>query len=249
MTAPQRPHHPRPAPAVARLLAAGMLLCAAATAAAQGGTISPSLCGSLAQPFGPYDYRDEADRKFLKVVENNHFTPQIESLIRGKTGTLGQDLDFTLQKFPNHHRALVAVVRLGERMKSPQPDKLGYPVECYFERALRFRPDDRVVRMLYADFLAKNGRKTTALDQLAVVAAEAGDNALTHHNLGLLYLALDRPDEALVHAHRAQALGLARAELKDALQAKGRWREPEAAATAATAASAASAPASAASAP
>ena len=33
-------------------------------------------------------------------------------------------------------------------------------LDCYFQRAIRFRPDDVVVRMLFASYLLKDGRRT-----------------------------------------------------------------------------------------
>src|SRR4051812_47506028 len=67
------------------------------TAFAQG-------CGSLANPYGPFDYRTSKDK--LDIVEGAHFTPDVETLRSGSTGSLGADIDYTLRTSPNHHRAL-----------------------------------------------------------------------------------------------------------------------------------------------
>ena len=229
-----------------RQLSVALLIAASAISAAA--QVSASTCGDLRNGYGPYDYRS-ADQSQRFLVEQPHFSPNIEALLRGNSGTLGGELDYTLRAFPNHPRALNAVMRYGEKMKSPQPGDLRYPVECYFERALRFRPDDHIARMLYAQFLTRNKRDAEAVYQLAVVADKAGDNAFTHYNLGLLYLDLQRHDEALAHAQRAYAQGFGRPELRQRLQSLGKWSEPQPAAAAPAAASAAApAPASAASA-
>ena len=227
---------------IRQLLVALPIAASAISAAAQ---VSASTCGDLRNGYGPYDYRS-ADQSQRFLVEQPHFSPNIEALLRGNSGTLGGELDYTLRAFPNHPRALNAVMRYGEKMKSPQPSDLRWPVECYFERALRFRPDDQIARMLFAQFLTRNKRDAEAVYQLALVADKAGDSAFTHNNLGLLYLDLQRHDEALTHAHRARALGLDRPELRQRLQSLGKWSEPR---PAEAVPAAASAPATAADAP
>lgn len=182
-------------------------------------------CGELANAFGPFDYRRDRDK--FTIVETSHFTPRIETLVHGRSGTLGRELDYTLRAVPNHHRALVSVMRYGEKLKTPQPYDLRYPVECYFDRALRFRPDDGIARMLYVQYLIRNDRKEEARAQLAVVAAAAQDNPFTHYNLGLAYVDLKLYDDALKHAHRAHALGMDKAVgLRESLRAAGKWVEP-----------------------
>lgn len=194
---------------------------------------------------GPFDYRNQ--RQSLGTVENNHFIPQIENLVRGKTSSLAAELSFVLHAYPNHHRALVSLMRYGLREKSARPGDLDYTVDCYFERALRFRSDDLIVRMLYADQLGRTNRVTDAAAQLEFVRASAPDNPMTQYNVGLLYFQIGRYKEALAQAHAAAALGMPRTDLRDKLVAKGQWSDPparDAAAKGASAASAASAPGS-----
>src|SRR4029079_11734317 len=88
------------------------------------------LC-ELRNAFGPFDYRiASADTKHL--VESYHFTPSIETLQHGESGSLGAELDYTLRVFPNHPRALLALVKLGARDKTERPDTT-MPIECYLE--------------------------------------------------------------------------------------------------------------------
>jgi tetratricopeptide (TPR) repeat protein len=227
--------------------------CLAALLLAAGGLVqslafaqpSPASCGPLQALL--FDYR--TDQKQYKVVEEFHFTPEIEALLRGKSGTLGQELNYTLSNVPNHHRALISLTRYGEKMKSPQPPDLRYPIECYFERALRFKPDDNVARLLYANFLAHGQRTADATRQLEIAASNAGDNAFTHYNIGLIYFEMKVYDRALAQAHKAAALGFGRTALREQLQAAGKWREPTVATAAAAAASAAASASSTAPAP
>ena len=206
------------------------LLVTALPAAAQ---MLPSQCGPLANAYGPYDYR--TDKGYLPIVEGAHFTPEVEALIRGKGGYIGGDLDYTLRAFPNHHRALISMMRFGDRVKGPRAPNAQYDVECYFVRAVTFRPDDMTARMLFATFLTKNARKDEALKQLDLVLARAGDNPFTHYNLGLLYFDAGAHDKALIQAHRALELGFPRLELANQLKAANRWTEPVSPAAAASA--------------
>lgn len=184
-----------------------------------------SACGSLANGYGPYDYR--TDKPKLGIVERYHFTPAVETLIRGSTNVLpGPDLDYTLRASPNHHRALMSMMRYGEKMKSPQPQGAGYSVECYFERAVRFRPDDTIARMLYATFLSKNARTPEAIRQLELATVAAADNGFSHYNIGLIYFDLKKYDKALLQAHKAISLGFLQPALRDQLQSVGQWTEP-----------------------
>ncbi|NUZ05181.1 hypothetical protein HQN59_05325 [Schlegelella sp. ID0723] len=202
-------------------LVAGVAL--AGSAAAQ----TPQSCGELQNAYGPFDYRTSKNE--LRVVEDHHFTRKVETLTGGQEGYIGGDLDYTLRASPNHHRALVAVMGWGEKNKSPQPRDLPRPVECYFERALRFKPDDTTARMLYANYLLRNNRTPQAVAELDRVVSMAGDNGFTHFNAGLFYFDAKNYDKALQQAHTAQALGFPRTDLKQKLVAAGKWRDAPAA--------------------
>lgn len=199
----------------------------AAPAAAQSRSTT---CGSLANSFGPYDYRTDRGQP-LYLVEIAHFTPEVEELIRGLSGPLGAELDYTLRAFPNHHRALISLVRYGKKTKSAQPPNLRYSVECYLERAIRFRPDDTTVKMIYATFLFDNGRPLEADKQLEQVDKLATDNGFTHYNSGLIYFENKQFDKALIQAQKALAMGFPRTDLRDKLKAAGKWGAVDAAAS------------------
>ena len=106
--------------------------------------LSEFSCGSLQNAYGPFDYRNDKDK--LGVVEAYHFSTEVASLIKGKSGSLGGDIDYTLRAFPNHPRALMAMVQLGWREKTTKVSGAQYSVECYLHRAIRFRDDDGTSR-------------------------------------------------------------------------------------------------------
>jgi len=189
--------------------------------------LTPANCGPLSNAYGPFDYRATRGEE-LAVVERFHFTPEMENLVRGTGKNLvGGDLDYTLRAFPNHHRALLAMMRLGERERTAKAAGANYQVECYFVRAVTFKPDDVVSRMLFAKFLLNTKRRNEALQQLALAQPHALNNPFSQYNLGLSFLEAEQYDQALKHAHQAMALGFPRTELRDQLQAKGQWQEPK----------------------
>lgn len=182
----------------------------------------PGNCGPLQNAYGPLDFRTAAKPE-ITIVTDHHFPPQVQALIRGGASTLGGDIDYTLRAIPNHPQALLSMMRYGERVKLPQVPGARYTVECYFVRALTFRPDDTTVRMLYARLLNGKGRRKEGLDQLALARQHAGDNGFTHFNIGLFYLELGDPVAAREQALRARQLGFTRPELVDRLRAAGQW--------------------------
>lgn len=196
----------------------------------------PGGCGSLTQPWGPFDYRPDhyipentyrSHRALLAIVEQAHFTPEVEMLARGKTSTTaGNDISYTLGVFPNHHRALLAMAALSDKEKTDKPYGARYSVECYFRRAVAWRPDDNIVHMVYARYLAKASRVAEAEQQLGIAASQANDNPLTHNNLGLIYFDMKNYGQALFHAHKAYALGLEISALRKQLESVGKWKEP-----------------------
>jgi tetratricopeptide (TPR) repeat protein len=184
-------------------------------------------CGDLKNAFGPFDYTDMANRQSLELVEMGHFTPNIESLKSGNSAPIAAELAYTLAAFPNHHRALMSASNLVLRDKKLRPYGFRYPIECYFDRAIRFKSDDGIVRMAYAIYLSKSGNLIKAIEQLGVAVRLDPENALINYNLGLLYCKKKDFDSAKMYAEKAYALGFPLPGLKRMLTEAGKWSEPK----------------------
>jgi tetratricopeptide (TPR) repeat protein len=145
-------------------------------------------CGNLDNPYGPYDYNDPMARnELLPKVEQHHFTPNVEMLRAGQSGTISSDLSYTLRAFPNHPRALDAVSRYvlkGGRLIDPSIPT----ADCFFKRAMAFRPDDETVRMLFANYLTRRGERDDARAQYEKALELAPESAETNYNAGLFFL-------------------------------------------------------------
>ena len=220
------------AAAATRRVATATLFLAAQAAWAQA---PESSCGNpFVNHFGPYDYRT-APASTKALVENIHFTSGVATLTKPATtmfGLMAQDIGYTLQVFPNHPRALLTMERAGDRFRRDPPPGANFTVECWYLRAVRYRPDDTVARGLYAQFLGRRKRIPEAVRQLDQAAEIAKDNALSLFSIGLVLVELGLHDKALPLAHRVQAMGYPRQELINALKAAGRWSEPPTAASA-----------------
>lgn len=187
------------------------------------GEVNDYLCGSLQNAYGPYDYRSDKDK--LQIVEQHHLTPEVINLVRGSSGAIGGDLGYTLRAFPNHHVALNAMIRLGEKEKTAKPSGSKYSVECWLQRAMKFRSDDAVVRMLYASYLSKAGKRGEALNQLDEAGQLGIDGANANYNMGLIYFDLKEYEKSLLYAQHAYNLGYPLPGLRDKLKKAGKWRE------------------------
>jgi tetratricopeptide (TPR) repeat protein len=207
-----------------------LMVCAVVVAAlcpALHAQAAPRQCGPLTNNYGPFDYRTHREQ-IERVVEPYHFTPGVEALVRGQSTTkIAGDIGYLMRTSPNHHRGLLTLVRLAEREKSAQPTNLQYSIDCYFERASRFAPDDAIVRIIYAQYLQRRGRTKEAEQQLNTAAGYAGDNGFTHYNIGLAFFEMGRFERALEQAHEETKLGFDRRELADMLKRENRWKEPK----------------------
>lgn len=184
-------------------------------------------CGELKNAFGPFDYMDRFSHKgALDIVEDYHFTSDMENLVEeGKSGNwLGGSLDYTLRAWPNHHRALVSLTKLSIREKSTHIAGLKWPVECYFDRAIRMNEKDTQVRSIYSAFLSHRGRNKEALEQLEVAANLEPDNVTVLYNLGLLYFKQKNYEKASHYAEKAYALDYPLPGLRNKLIQAGKWR-------------------------
>jgi tetratricopeptide (TPR) repeat protein len=181
-------------------------------------------CGNFSRETVPLDYTNpEHRRSKLAIVEDYHFSKNVENLITGDTGAIGSDIDFTLRAFPNHHRALVAMSKLSIRDKTQKPRGANYSIICYFDRAIRFKPDDATVRLVFSEHLLKTDKFDMALEQLNIASKLEPNNATISYNLGLLYFQKKNYDKAEHFARKAYSLGFPLPGLKNKLTSVGKW--------------------------
>jgi Flp pilus assembly protein TadD len=197
-----------------------LVLCAAMPAWSWAQSFS--VCGDI--DLGARDYRRMTRTERLHI-EGAHFTRDVERLKRGKTGALGADIDYTLRHMPNNPRALMAIHKLGQKLKSERIAGATYPVGCYFERAARFAPDDARVHHLFGVYLLSKGDKDRAKERFEEAAKQAGDSPNLHYNLALGFLEVGDIEAARAHAKLAYQAGGQPPGLAEKLKKLGVWGE------------------------
>lgn len=191
-------------------------------------------CGPLwnGMQYGPFDYRlaRPSDRE---LVEMGHFSLEYAAYQKGlkiaprpgASGPPATGFSYTLWAFPNHSRALTAMEDLAFREKTDRPNGARMRVHCYFQRAVRFVPDDAEVRAVYGYYLARRGKAAEARYQFA----KAEDLDSNKANVALYrafgYLEIKDHDKALEAAKQAYASGYTLPGLKIRLQRAGAWKD------------------------
>lgn len=190
------------------------------------GSAQAKFCGELRNAFGPFDYRKAASLPFeIHIVESVHFTTDVEQNIKGATGNVGSDLDYTLRAWPNHHRALASMSRQGIIEKTVKAHGAKYPVECYFLRAFEFAPYDGMSHAVYATHLSAHGKVNEAMVEFKRAVELDPDNPTINYNAGLAYIKTKEYDKALLHAKKAYAVNFPLPGLKNKLIALGKWND------------------------
>lgn len=210
---------------IGKLTGSALLLVVGSLAHAQ---LGPSVCGDpFRNHYGPFDYRQTTAAQ-REIVERFHFTPVVESLQAGNTSMgPGGDLEYTLNVYPNHHRALMSMMKYAIREKSSRPGNVKFSIQCRFDRAERYRPDDAMVKVIHGLYLLQTGKPGDAVEKLEQARLLDASNGNVHYNLGLAYVDLKQYDKALASAHLAYAAGFPLPGLREKLRRLGKWRDPE----------------------
>lgn len=174
-------------------------------------------CEGESMHYGPFDYTNlEHRRTKLPIVEQYHFTSETESLVPERKGTaMGQvdigGVEYTLTAFPNHHKALITMVRYGnlfaKELKSGQMKGIHPASECYFQRAINFSREDVISYLLYARYLSDFDMNDKAKILYEKALNLEPDNAVLHYNFGLFLLKRGEYKEARKHADIARKFG------------------------------------------
>lgn len=190
-------------------------------------------CKGKDQAFGPFDYLSRTEyRTQLRLVEGAHLNQNVIDLSNefGKNGYLRDELDYTLRAWPNHHIALQSISRY-QTLHTSSKDikyshKLTSPVECYFQRAINFSPNDSITHMLFAIYLQKLNHKKKASEQYEAAIKISPENISIRYNYGLLLFSMKHYEQSLENAQKAYASGYPLPGLKKMLIKSGHWLEP-----------------------
>ncbi|MDN5870002.1 MAG: tetratricopeptide repeat protein [Nitrococcus sp.] len=204
---------------IGAVIGCSYLVCSMAVHAAACGDLKADAAG-----YGPWNYNDPwAQKHKIPRVVTAHFTPPVANLVHGNTGTIGQDIDYTLRHIPNHPRALDSMARLAIRQKTVVPTGSHYTMKCWFQRAKTFASDDGVVWMVQGMYQNMLGHRDSAIAFMRKGAELEPNNPNIHYNLGLLYADAGKYEKAREQAHLAYQQGFPLLGLKQKLSAVGQW--------------------------
>ncbi len=184
--------------------------------------LGAEFCGSLESNHGPFDYNDPERRGRLRLVEQYHLSDDV-FMLRTHLTNITNNLNYTLNVFPNHPRALDAISRLAIREGTNQPGRARYSVDCFFERAIRWRPSDPTVRLVYAIHHYRFGRVDEAIAEAREGLKLAPNSAELHYNLGLFLVNKGDYAAARRHAQQAYRQNYPLPGLRQQLERVGQW--------------------------
>lgn len=186
---------------------------------------------------GPWDYSDPANHRpsgdapkgRAKLVENVHFKPAMRDLNTKKysPARLSGEFRYTLGIFPNHYVALNSLSKLekhyggrpAEGYKESAPLKLF--ADCYFQRAMLFKPDDARVHVVHGIHLHDRGRFSEAIKAYETAESLGEASIMFAYNFGLVLADAKQYDRALEYAQRAYGGGYPLPGLARKLEAAG----------------------------
>lgn len=177
-----------------------------------GTMLNGTKCDGGQVAFGPYDYLQRNSLKAqLEVVEESHFNEDVESLAKGMSTAAMGDIHYTLQTWPNHHRALNSALRY--RLQHRELWGVGnntaqnYPAECYLQRAMQFSPNDPIPYMLHGLLMHQMKEYEGALKSYRMAVKLRPDDLITQYNMGLTLVELKKYREAQKIADKVYAAG------------------------------------------
>jgi hypothetical protein len=201
-------------------------------------------CGTVTLDGLTWDYFDPANHRatsgvpkgHVKLVENVHLTPKMNSLDTGNTGSgitgFLADLDYVLRRLPNNPKALDMASRF-QHLHGDELHRLGKfdpsftrSAECYFERALQLTPSNPTVHMLYGIHMHRSKKYSDAIGKYKIAESFSKENsAELDYNIALSYFELKQFELANQYAASAYKKGYPLPGLKENLKKIGKWND------------------------
>lgn len=163
--------------------------------------------------------------ELLASVEKYHLGLAEEELRRKRYEAAKGDIVFMLNSFPNHPQALLLMVDLCGRWKSPV---CADDLPNRFNRAIAVNPRAPATFVIMGIWQQRRGAYPDAIGSYRQALALDPDSVNGHYNLGLAYFDAKQYDLANAHAQQAYRLGAQLPGLRDKLTRAGRWN-PDAA--------------------
>ena len=110
------------------------------------------------------------------------------------------------------------------QLKVPRPANATYaPIECYFQKAIAFSPNDYRVMQLYSNYLTKKNHPKMA-ESVYKRALKINNAPLDiNYALGILYVEMNELDKAVEQAKIVYDRGFKKTKLARKLKKVNRW--------------------------
>jgi tetratricopeptide (TPR) repeat protein len=217
-------------------VAIGALAALLAIVPAQGETLGAAACGPMPLPgqTAIYDYADQTvdwNRNNIQLIWEQHLSKVDPDLAINDFQDALYQLDFALRYTPNHYWALRKLVQIQKEkpgiVYDPGGGTLDHPfnptTECYFDRALRFRPKDSNLRLLFGVYYHQIRRLDQAMEQYKIAETMRPKSSEIQYNIGLIHYDRKEYQLAAERARRAYDLGYPLPGLRNKLKAAGHW--------------------------
>lgn len=182
--------------------------------------------------YGPFEYRT-ASPEDRALVDDAHFSQEYDAYLKGqkKSSRIMNELPpaagfgYTLWAFPNQPRALAAMEDLGIRHKTEKPPGAMLRVHCWFQRAVRFAPDDELVRAIYGYYYSRRGKPAEARAQLEKATSVGSSNSSVYVYSAFAYIEIKDYEKAQEAAKTAYQLGYSLPGLRNRMKREGKWKD------------------------
>ena len=137
------------------------------------------------------------------------------------------ELVWTLARFPNHHKALLVLIKYTAKKGFPFYPEVEAHVasaECYIRQAMRLMPHDTTLWQLLAYNYQLRKQYNDAIAAYKDALAKEPKNIEIAYNMGLIYIELKRYDKAMEYAQIAYKHGFPLPGLRNSLKRVGAWK-------------------------
>jgi len=165
------------------------------------------------------DYYDPINTHYLDMVTGAHVDKMEQRYKKGQFDWVWSDLEYTLKRVPNHPRALLKLVTFSREYKKITPAV----ADDYFQKAIKFNPDEPNTRVIYGFHLQKYPQLDKAIEQYEIALKLKPNHAQGHYNLALALIDKGELEKAKKHAKEAYNLGYPLEGAKERLIELNAW--------------------------
>jgi len=145
--------------------------------------------------------QDPGIQTYLRIVDANHTEKVLGWVQQGRIGNAIDDLKYTLDRFPNHPKALMLMGSVAKITK-----KIPLAI-AYYEKAIKLFPEYALTQAQYGAYLVDIGNTQAGIGKLKKAIEMDPKLAQAHAWLAKAYYKSGNPELGRQEAGQAAALG------------------------------------------